>query len=199
MAIRCIEADMLDADIVARTDIIVQQCNCLTLRPHGLSADLVERLGTYADVYGQRAADTTRATNLAAEYARPAPGTVRFCRPPTSSNTPLPIVACLFAQWAPGNIHAKQLQQRYPPCPTAPAGETAEMRRWWFQQALERFRDAIETMASPPQRLRIAIPWKIGCGLAGGQWSDYEPLVRQELEPLLTQQQHEIVFYRKPA
>lgn len=47
------------------------------------------------------------------------------------------------------------------------------MRAWWFSQCLEK----IAAMGFP-QGTSIALPYNIGCGIAGGNWeSTYEPML----------------------
>jgi len=183
---------MLDADLLARIDIIVQQCNCLTVRAHGLSADIAEKLGSYANPYAKRI-NTASPKKLADEGARGTPGRFEMCVPPNSDNK-LPMVACLFGQWAPGSIHAKSLLHQYPRPPHSDTIETVDMRIQWFRAALIDFRDAI-MQTDRPGRLHIAIPWKIGCGLAGGNWATYEQILNEELGTLA--RLHDIVLYRK--
>lgn len=58
-------------------------------------------------------------------------------------------------------------------CPGKPTKtETKEMRLKWFQQCLDEI--ILNDIKGP-----IAIPYKIGCGLAGGDWSEYSKLLEE--------------------
>lgn len=80
-------------DIVKSKDqYILQQCNCLTVRGHGLSETLA-RAFPYADIYSERRPQGNR--NLAIEDDRAKPGTVSICMDPQGNN---PGIICLFGQ-----------------------------------------------------------------------------------------------------
>lgn len=71
-------------------------------------------------------------------------------------------VACLFAQVATGkpgsyNSHGTP--------------DSAKDREQYFVNCLERLAEQISHTAS------VAIPYKIGCGLAGGNWKHYEAIL----------------------
>ena len=70
---------------------IVQQCNCLTVKPHGLSQSIAERY-PWANLYATRRSLGHR--NLAIEADRGIPGTLQIM-----SNEMDPDVICLLAQW----------------------------------------------------------------------------------------------------
>jgi len=61
-------------------------------------------------------------------------------------------VATLFAQNRPGG------------------NDFGEPRLLWFRQCL----DQIELLCQGGQYRGLAFPWSVGCGLAGGDWRDYE-------------------------
>jgi hypothetical protein len=62
------------------TRVICQICNCVTVKGHGLSADIAQRY-PYADVYSQRKAVSPN-RNLARKEDRSVPGTTQLCFPP---------------------------------------------------------------------------------------------------------------------
>lgn len=39
--------------------------------------------------------------------------------------------------------------------------------------------------ATSSRRVKIALPWKIGCGLAGGDWNDYSLVIQSFSETSL--------------
>ena len=66
-------------------------------------------------------------------------------------------IIALYAQYAPGKAYGW-------------SGETPEERERWFAECLDRI-GRIKNLRS------IAFPMYIGCGLAGGNWSNYEALI----------------------
>jgi len=139
--------DLLTCD----ADWIVQQCNCLNVRPHGLSADIAKAF-PQSNPYALRRAIGSR--NLAQAADRGIPGTVvRLGR-----------VCCLLAQWGPGKIGSFQhLPPSDPP-------ETWARREEWFQACLDSLDGTCGSMAFPDH---------IGCGMAGGNWERYEEMIKQ--------------------
>ena len=43
------------------------------------------------------------------------------------------------------------------------------MRLNWFKDAIDKFLEQVKN----EDKINIAIPYEIGCGLAGGDWNDY--------------------------
>ena len=66
-----------------------------------------------------------------------------------------PTVVHLFGQFSPGK------------------GRKSEKREQWFQQGLL----CIENFCKENKIQRLAMPYRIGCGLAGGNWTDYENMI----------------------
>jgi hypothetical protein len=97
--------------------------------------------------------------NLAVPSDRPAPGTVEL-------SEGSPNILSLFAQWDFGHAGVK------PNRPQWREPDTAEWRIEWFNACLERAANVI------PEGSRVAIPYRVGCGLAGGHWSTYLNLIR---------------------
>lgn len=60
--------------------------------------------------------------------------------------------------------------QYYPGLPVSRDNDTYEMRKKWFQMCLDKI-SKIKGLKS------IAFPHSIGCGLAGGEWKDYEDML----------------------
>ncbi len=157
-----VKGDLLDAKV----DVILQQTNCLTVRPHGLS-ETISKKYPYANAYGNRRAIRNR--NLAVPEDRDVPGTVKWFYPTDQG----PIVGCIFGQWQPGKA-GQGYGGAYPCPPGCDKRETNEQRLQWFQQGLREITLAIEAF---PENAKIGIPFKIGCGLAGGDWNKYEKML----------------------
>lgn len=143
----------------ATEQYIAQQCNCYTIRSHGLAAAIAKQFGPVADPYANRKPVGTR--NLAVEEDRDTPGTIRVL-----NNH----VICMFAQLCPGKPLCYKSYPNY-------QIDTAEQRVEWFKQCLV----AIETtLGEAPLGMEcksIAFPWTIGCGLAGGDWTTYRKMI----------------------
>lgn len=140
-------------DLLDQPDFIAQQCNCLTVRGHGLAAAIARRFPA-ADCYARRRALGRR--NLAVVEDRATPGTAALDGR----------VLHLFGQWRPGPTRTSYWLA-YPEC--LARIETAEARLDWFRAALV---DALRLLP-PDGRSTIAVPTLIGCGLAGGDWTAY--------------------------
>jgi hypothetical protein len=158
--------------------IIVQQCNCLTVKPHGLSAQIAAKF-PYANVYTKRHAIGRR--NLAKEPYRARTGSVEMCKPFMANEGPK--VACLFAQWECGRpgvynrcIHPDGL------------ADDATNRIRWFASSLH----AMGLLVAPHDS--ISLPWSIGCGLAGGKWPVYRQLI---VEFAYAHPENKITIYRR--
>lgn len=85
------------------------------------------------------------------------PGTIQICCGDG------PNIICIFAQYGPGR---------------AKPGDTKEDRISWFETCL------IEILSKGITK--VAMPYNIGCGLAGGDWKVYHELLEKtELEIVL--------------
>ena len=137
-------------------DYIVQQCNCLTVKAHGLS-EAIFRIYPEADDYKRRRPIGRR--NLAIETDRAVPGSISIHHN---------FIVNLFAQWRPGKIRAG-----YFSCyPGSDPPETSEQRQAWFQMCLDEL--ALRLVG---RRVTVAFPYGIGCGLAGGNWEVYRGML----------------------
>ena len=160
MVIHCIiEGDLLET----KQKYIAQQCNCITCKPHGLSKSISNKF-KYGDIYGTRKKLTA---NTAIEEDRDEPGTIRILESDDVKKSPH--IICIFGQWSPGSPSSKWIYI-YPKYKNIV--ETSEQRLKWFEKAInyidddDRLQDEI-----------ISIPYKIGCGLAGGQWKQYKTIL----------------------
>ncbi|XP_062580747.1 uncharacterized protein LOC134242661 [Saccostrea cucullata] len=151
MSLQEMEGDLFNSD----TEVIVHQCNCLTVRAHGLSQSLAEKF-PQANVYATRKPIGTR--NLAVEEDRGIPGTIRVFTSQT------PVVICLLAQWDYGRAsHRPKRISTYE--------DTPQNRENWFQTCLQE-------LGNLPYKT-FGFPYKIGCNLGGGNWTHYRQYIEQ--------------------
>jgi len=148
-------------DLLDFQGVIVQQCNCLTLKSLGLAKAIDQRFGVnpYAGRVG-------RSSNAADAATSSLPGTIRLLETASGAT-----VACLFAQYAPGRAGGNSFYTRI--CRERGILEDAQQRCDWFQQCLELL------AARLPDGTRVAFPHGIGCGLAGGNWASYRAMLLQ--------------------
>lgn len=152
-----ITGDIAYADV----DLIVQQCNCLTIRAHGLSQHLADVCGV--NPYRRR---LPLRRNLAVKEDRSIPGTVRVYS--RSSRRPYHL-ACLFSQFSPG----KPQMYYQDICREHHLRDDAEQRIGWFKDCLE----LLSQKADKLDCKTVAFPYRIGCGLAGGKWDIYSAII----------------------
>lgn len=159
---RDITGDLLDPSVA---DYIVQQCNCLTVKPHGLSQSIETRYpGTCS--YATRRRVGKR--NLAVVEDRQRPGTIRIVKP--CSLHPAPRIVSLFAQWRPGRV-AGRFHAIYP---ESAIRETESQRHIWFKQCLVAMGSKLRAVHAT-----VAFPFGIGCGKAGGNWHRYRAMIER--------------------
>jgi hypothetical protein len=150
-------ANVLDAP---ECQFIMQQCNCYTIKPHGLSEQIAWRF-PYANIYGMRRPKTR---NCALDPDTP--GTIKITGR----------VIHLFAQVLPGLPN--QWTKAYPK--TAPR-DSAMARQQYFRECLRALEEELTD-----DTVVIAVPFGIGCGLAGGDWPSYlEMLTKSKLSFVL--------------
>ena len=154
MSYRFVYGDLLS---IRDVDAICHQVNCLTIIPHGLSLELALTY-PWADIYSRRKGVGNR--NLATLESRGIPGKIKIFKQDL-----YPAVICMHAQWDYGNC--EKAHQRYIP----PHIDCKETRQKWFEQCLD------EIGATPYNK--IAFPFKIGCGLAGACWRDYNKILKK--------------------
>ena len=135
-------------------DAIVHQCNCLTVKSHGLSQKISECF-PWGDIYRRRT--PVRGRNLAVTNHHGKPGTIQILKSP-EENTP--DIICLLSQWDFGRGGIRKIP---------PYEDSASNRELWFFQSLQQLKQT--------SYKRLAFPYKIGCGLAGGKWEVYLDLI----------------------
>jgi len=164
MPLRIIDGDLLESP---DERLIGHQCNCVTIgNAKGLAAALFAKY-PFADVYARR-------------KGRDVPGTYSYHIPPIWFNHG---TSCAGTNRAPSIVNF--YGQVYPGKPRL--GDNAEQRLHWLEKGLRELHNS----ASIP---RIALPYGIGCGLAGGHWPDYQDMLEEVCRefPALT-----IALYRK--
>lgn len=140
---------------------IAQQCNCITCHPHGLSKDIAIEF-PYGDLYKTR---RKLSNNTSVESDRDEPGTIKIL---DSNDYNKPKIICIFGQWVPGKING-QWFDKYPLYKSKK--ETEDLRLEWFTSAIGEIEKQVDSDHE------IAVPYKIGCGLAGGDWKKYKKIL----------------------
>lgn len=156
MVLSYLTGDLLSA----KENHIAQQCNCLTVRSHGLSAVIAKKY-PWADVYASRKGIGNRNCAASPEL----PGTIKVMQNGYTA------VICLFAQWAPGT--SGSYSRSYPKT----YNDTSSDRERWFAHCL--------TEVDKLQLPAVAVPYMIGCGLAGGNWLNYEAMLNAATTPFI--------------
>ncbi|KAK8754431.1 hypothetical protein OTU49_016259, partial [Cherax quadricarinatus] len=197
-----INGDITDTAFRSSNVALVQILNCVAVKPHGLSQILAEKY-PYCSSYTRRHAIGSK--NRAVIEDRPQPGHIEVCHP--NSLIGGPIIVNVFGQFYMGweknkNAHTKRLikqLQTYREDPkngnevrghfgkgmklqfdehllSGLLADTSENRICWFRQGLSYLANHV-----PNEKFReIIFPFRIGCGLAGGNWEkDYLPAIKK--------------------
>lgn len=141
----------------AKVDVIVQQCNCVTIKPHGLSEQISKKY-PYANIYKKRIG---KSSNTALKYD--IPGT---CIISKAEN--MPTIAALLCQIGPGKPFKWASIYKFDPQTDSPL-----KRLEYFEMALQ----ALNKICKDENYKTVAFPFNIGCGLAGGNWNKYLKLI----------------------
>ena len=141
----------------AKEPYIAQQCNCVTVKPHGLSQSIAKKW-SYGDAYSGR---SKKSNNTATDPDEP--GSVVIAEPPEGCSGP--ILLQMMAQWCPSKPGA---YNRYYPTTYV---DSKENRRKWFKDCLQALDETLD-----PDSV-VAMPDHIGCGLAGGNWTEYKKML----------------------
>eukprot|EP00931_Biecheleriopsis_adriatica_P016655 TRINITY_DN12226_c0_g1_i2.p2 TRINITY_DN12226_c0_g1~~TRINITY_DN12226_c0_g1_i2.p2 ORF type:complete len:227 (-),score=49.76 TRINITY_DN12226_c0_g1_i2:75-728(-) len=151
--------DLLDA----QEQYIVQQCNCVTKYAAGLAAAIADRF-PHADVYNSVAREA-RGTQHG-----DVPGTILVLGGPLAeTDKEKRGIINMFAQFCPGKANrGSSGPVEYKGLESSPdVVDNAAQRLTWFKAGLQQISE-ISGLES------VAFPHQIGCGLAGGKWSDYK-------------------------
>jgi len=152
MSVSFVNGDLVEQKGV---DAIVHQVNCLTVKAHGLSQYIADCF-PWADIYATRR--PIKNLDLAVPEDRCEPGTIKVFMNPKDDGD-VPAVICLLAQLDDGNGRGRSRDRR-------PHEDTAERREEWFVHSLN-------CIAQQHDFKTLAFPYRIGCGMAGGNWSKY--------------------------
>lgn len=160
MILKEIDGDILNMPV----DVIVQQSNCLSVKPLGLSRSIADKMDI--DIYKNRRCLKIE-KNLAIKEDRDFPGRCRLVK--NKSTYPPKYVANILGQFAPGG------PGKYYKYITKYHGYKDDRleRLKWFKQGLESLSEIIRA----EKFKTIAFPKYIGCGLGGGKWEDYYHLI----------------------
>jgi hypothetical protein len=144
----------------AKTRYIAQQCNCVTTKSHGLSA-VIAKAFPWADAYVFRK-PIKPGRNCSAIFSKP--GTIEEFHHPTD-DTHFSVI-CMYAQWGPGLPLA---YSKY--YPAEGHIDNAKSRLQWFKTCVAELDSKIDAQH------QVGVPYMIGCGLAGGSWSEYRSIL----------------------
>nr|BDT61848.1 MAG: wsv206-like protein [Penaeus monodon endogenous nimavirus]GBG35560.1 wsv206-like protein [Penaeus monodon endogenous nimavirus] len=165
-----IKGDIFDRQYRRSSVCICQQCNCVTMIPHGLSYDIVREFGSYANSYGRRKPLTR---NIATIKTRGTPGTVDFCEGK-------PCIANLFGQFMFGKSTGSQMipkQYEDDHMKQEKIKDTKANRLLYFEACLEELLKFLDTTYTEINM--VVFPYRIGCGMAGGNWFSYLNLIKK--------------------
>ena len=126
---------------------LVHQCNCVSKGASGLAAAIFRKY-PYANVYKNR-------------DFQDRPGTIKIC----GNGKDKRFIVNAFAQYYPGSPNTFSSVMSVPDMP-----DEAQARELYFYDCLEDIKK-IEGLES------LAIPFGIGCGLAGGNWNNYHRMI----------------------
>ncbi len=174
-----IRGNILDSN----EDFILQQCNCVTLWGKGLSDQIARKFGV--DVYSYRTPITNSPkSNVCSLDTRSTVGTVYI----VGGNQDKPQIINLFGQYLPSHPRA------WHPHIATEAGvpDDYSSRERYFKEGL----DALIEDFKDRESVSIAVPYGIGCGLAGGNWLHYEKMLDEFEEQLSKLTNLKLVYYR---
>jgi hypothetical protein len=156
MSYTIVSGNLLDADV----QYIAQQNCCTACKAHGLSEDIARKLPELNPYKNRR--KIKGKNNWAILEDRPEVGSIEIYE---FEDNCLPSVICMFAQYC----HGK------PGIYKDPLGldghDTAKDRLRYFKECLA----GIATLK--PES--VGFPYKIGCGLAGGDWKLHESEIKR--------------------
>ena len=168
--------DLFDQSHMSNDTCLVQICNSVRIQPHGLSFDMVKKLGSYSNGYRNRSHLTP---NTALEDTRPECGSISFSQPDKSNK---PYIAHLYAQFDSGfSVETNRASLYYPHLQNDHHFmknkhlDTKQNRLKNFQTCLEKL---AEYLNKPKTSItKVVFPYRIGCNKAGGNWRSYLKLI----------------------
>ena len=166
----------LTAGFIARSVLICQIINCTArkVRVGSFTWNLCQ-IYPYADPYRQRLFGPF--PNLAHQSLRPVLGSIKILSP--AQNERGPSFACLHAQYKMGKwdstyyLESKKTDFEYRVKASKLDSYGRRVRN--FQKCLVK---VLFFLSKSKEFNRVIFPKFIGCGQAGGNWEDYEPLIK---------------------
>lgn len=158
MGVDTVKGNLLKADV----DVVVHQLSSMPCKAHGLSKSIATRF-KWADQYRQRTQMGNR--NLATPETRPVCGSIVASFNPEDTGYPRAVVG-IVGQLDFGRPGYKWSR-------VSPAEDSATKRLAWFQDGLVR---TCEWAVAKGYKT-VALPYLIGCGMAGGDWSRYAAII----------------------
>lgn len=143
-----VKGDILDS----QEQYLCQQCNCISVRSHGLSQQIASRY-PHANPYALRSQLGRRNHCIKDHIA--VPGTIDVLGTGDQRR-----VICMYAQYGMGK----------PGSYGSTISDSHHEREQWFISCLRKIGDL------HPES--IALPYRIGCGLAGGDWDRYLNIIK---------------------
>lgn len=128
---------------------ICQQCNCVTKSAKGLAKSIIDKY-SWANPYEDRNNNNYDT-----------PGTIIELEYSKKD----PIIICFMSQYGPSKPNKVMSYYR------SIYKDTYEERKKWFQDCLD--------ILDHNNYDTVAMPYGIGCGLAGGKWEDYENMIKK--------------------
>ncbi len=152
----------------AKEKYIVHQTNCVTARGGGLANFLFQKF-PYANIYATRTKEDCDVATL-----RDKPGSIII----SGNGQDQRYVVHLMGQLYPGGFWDDMPE------------DSEEMRHKFFHQGLM-------SLAKVPNLESVAFPFKIGCGIAGGNWEWYLGTIENFAKYVLDTQGAETVIYQR--
>jgi hypothetical protein len=186
-----IEGDILD--MAGKGSYIVQQCCCVSTYTAGLSAAIARKWPALNPYKTRRAVVQPVRQNQAPQMrsvgksrratlnTRDSPGTAEVF----SIGGGVVNLVCLYAQYGPGKPSI------YEDAEVQPFADTADARLKFFKDALE---DAATMIKD--ENPTLYFPYRIGCGLAGGNWPTYHAALKIYAR---THPEYNVVIVKLPA
>lgn len=147
---------------------ILQQGNCITVNPKGLSLAL-EKAFPGSCPYRYRE-PIIPGGNICKERDRPKVGTIHVSYPESrGTDREEPVIITIFGQYSYGKPSDRSnftFNKTY-------SNDAYFLRKTYFHSGLEE----IKKILPKDEKVEIAVPYGIGCGLAGGVWEDYEKML----------------------
>lgn len=128
---------------------ICQQCNCVTKSAKGLAKSIIDKYN-WANPYEYRNKNNYDT-----------PGTIIELEYSKKD----PIIICFMSQYGPSKPNGVRSYYK------GTYKDSYEERKKWFQ-------DCLDILDSNNYDV-VAMPYGIGCGLAGGKWKDYKDMIEK--------------------